>query len=330
MKKSLLSHIAGNFITQYENVANSSISYLLNNYSAAKKSLANILNIGELPSIRFITELATGENGRPDVTGVDENNNKIIIIEGKFWASLTSNQPLNYLNEIYEGGKILFLSPERRKSLLMIEIEKRVVDENQRALISVHSWAELIESIEYENSKKPNLSLTSDLSQLKSLCDQMDVEGMPPLSASDLDPMNGRIVYQLSDLLDDCRKIMSTWPETDFNKVKAVAYKTGYGFYFRAHHFGCQLLLSTYNWFTTKSCTPYWLHIGNTDFKRDERIVNILSHMDPKNTYDDLPNHYLPTYAINIKPGTDRSGTAKQITKRVREVLDFLNTNLKQ
>ncbi len=34
MEKSLLAHIAKNFISEYENVANSSIAYLLNEYKS--------------------------------------------------------------------------------------------------------------------------------------------------------------------------------------------------------------------------------------------------------------------------------------------------------
>ena len=53
-------------------------------------------------------------------------NGKAIIIEGKFWANLTHNQPVNYLKEIANDGKILFLAPEKRLISLKVEIEKGV------------------------------------------------------------------------------------------------------------------------------------------------------------------------------------------------------------
>lgn len=49
MQKSLLTHIASNFISEYENVANSSIAYLLNEYSSACEVLKNILGFSEAP-----------------------------------------------------------------------------------------------------------------------------------------------------------------------------------------------------------------------------------------------------------------------------------------
>ena len=327
MHKSLLSHIAGSFISQYENVANSSIAYLLNNYNQARIALEKSLELHTIQSIRFVTEFGTRENGRPDVTGIDANGSKLVIIEGKFWANLTSNQPSNYINELSPEGKILFLAPEKRKDSLCIQINKRIGFADNQNLISVFSWKEFIEKIEHENTKDPDIYLTSDLSQLKALCERMDVEGMPPLSASDLDPMNGRISYQLADLIDNCREVMINWPETDFKGVRAVANKSGYGFYFKMHGFGCQLMFSTYHWYTTKSSTPYWISIGNSDFKRDDSIVNIIRHLNSDNAYEDQPTG---TYGIVLSPGMDKNETVIHITNKVREVLNYIKENIQR
>ena len=83
MHKSLLAHIASNFISEYENVANSSIAYLLNEYTSPREALKNILGIDEVPT-HYFTELSTKSNGRPDITGFDINNNKIVSLFYKF------------------------------------------------------------------------------------------------------------------------------------------------------------------------------------------------------------------------------------------------------
>jgi len=124
----LLTHIASNFVSEYENVANCSIAYLLNTYPAARQALISILGIQNTPS-EYITELATDSNGRPDVTGIDENGNKIVIIEGKFWANLTPNQPRNYLKELADNGSLLFLAPECRVASLKITVAERLGEE---------------------------------------------------------------------------------------------------------------------------------------------------------------------------------------------------------
>ena len=110
MQNSLLAHIASNFITEYENVANSSIAYLLNEYPAAQEALKCVLGVENVPTY-YVTELSTDSNGRPDVTGLDDHGGKSVIIEGKFWANLTRNQTSNYLKEITDEGNKLFLAP---------------------------------------------------------------------------------------------------------------------------------------------------------------------------------------------------------------------------
>ena len=114
MQKSILAHIASDFISEYENVANSSIAYLLNEYPASQKVLKGVLDIDEVPTY-YKTEDSSKSNGRPDVTGYDLNQGKAVIIEGKFWANLTDNQPVNYLKELTSDGKILFLAPDKRR-----------------------------------------------------------------------------------------------------------------------------------------------------------------------------------------------------------------------
>ena len=318
MEQSLLAHIAGSFISQYENVANSSIAYLLNTYPTARIALGRILGVDDVP-FRYVVEMGAGENGRPDVTGITENGEKLLIIEGKFWANLTPNQPSNCLKELADGGKVLFLAPVKRQESLTSEVARRIGDPNALSSVIVMSWANYLDAVENENAKNPDFSLTSDLTQLRALCARMDVEGMPPLSVSDLDPMNGRITYQLADLLDECRELLWHWAETDFTGVRATGWKLGYGFYFRARGLGCQLFFSSFYWFTTKSATPYWLTIGDGDFERSEPILNALAHWDPEHTYDDQP---IAAYAIRVKPGMARRSVVDHIIETVQDAVN--------
>ena len=207
MQESLLSHIASSFISEYENVANSSVAYLLNKYPKAQVALQNILDVDNVPT-HYITELSTESHGRPDVTGLDVDGNKSVIIEGKFWANLTPNQPNNYLEELGDGGKLLFLAPNKRLGSLKTEINQRLNGESDKIVIS--SWENFLSLVEKENNENHNPFLASDLTQMKELCQKMDTEGMPPLSASDLDPMNGRIASHFSDVIDECNAILRT------------------------------------------------------------------------------------------------------------------------
>jgi hypothetical protein len=319
MQESLLSHIASNFISEYENVANSSIAYLLNNYTAARIALKEAIKADNVPTY-YVTELSTKSNGRPDVTGLDEEGNKTVIVEGKFWAILTENQPNNYLEELSPEGALLFLAPEKRVISLNQDILKRLNGENSKVII--YSWLNFINLIEKENNKKNNSYLTSDLLQLKELCLKLDSEGMPPLSWSDLDPMNGRLSYQLPDVIDECNKCLRTWSEASFKGLKSGGDKYGYGFYFLSFGITCRLYFSSYEWYTKDSQTPIWLNLYRDEIENFDSIINNLKHFDSDNTYSEMKH---VAYGIQLKPGMDKQLVVDHIVKTVKEVLTKAN-----
>jgi len=318
MQESLLSHIASRFISQYENVANASIAYLLNNYKTARNGFSELFGISNLPQ-HFAVELAAKDSGRPDVTGIDENGNSVLIIEGKFWANLTSNQPNNYFNVIDSNGFVIFLAPGKRVESLKKEINERLG--NESILISrvrVESWSRVIDAILIKNQQEHDYKLESDARQLLDLCNRMDVEGLPPLEDSDLDPMHGKITYQLADILDQCRELLRLQGYTDFNRLKATAWKLGYGFYFRGYGLTCQLCFSSQRWYTRESQTPIWLKIRDENWKKSNTILTMLKNVDPDNIYDD---EECTSYAIQLKTGLDREELVNHIVNKVNDIL---------
>lgn len=320
MSKSLLSHIATKFIKEYENAANSSIAYLLNEYPAALAALQSYLNINEIPN-NFETELATAKNGRFDIAGKNDEGQISLIIEGKFWANLTDNQPIGYLDELGNDGILLFLAPDRRLESLKYEVNKRTINKDTR--VQYISWNNLLNLIDNENNKNFDHQLNSDLAQLKELCKTMDEEGMPPLSSSDLSPMNGRINFQFADLIDDCNKLMRQWMVADFKGLKTTSAKDGYGFYFRAFGFGCQLCFSNYDWYTKKSQTPFFLYIWDKDFNENKDIYHFLNTFDRENAYDDFAS-----YAIILKAGMDKKEIINHLVSTSKDVLIYLDEKI--
>jgi hypothetical protein len=318
VRKSILAHIASNFISEYENVANSSICYLLNEYPAAQKALKNILDIGEVPSY-YKTEMSSPSNGRPDVTGIDANGDKTIIIEGKFWANLTENQPGSYLNVLEGNGRILFLAPAKRLASLELEIEERLGGKHEKVVC--RSWMDFLDQVGKENNKDHSNHLDSDLIQVKELCQKMDTEGMPPLSQSDLDPMNGRVASHFPDIVDECNSNLRKWDGSDFKGMMTTSHKYGHGFYFRGHNFQCYFGYNSFNWFTKNSHTPFWLYINDKEGNESEKINHALSVIDPANSYG-------KEYGIMLQTGMDKSQVVNHIVSNVIEVLDDLKSKL--
>ncbi len=322
MPKSILAHIASGFIPEYENVANSSIAYLLNEYPVSHNALKSVLDLDEVPTY-YETERATESNGRPDVTGFNVNFEKAVIIEGKFWANLTDNQPGNYLDELTENGKILFLAPEKRRESLLLEIEKKLNGEDDRVVVC--SWNKFLDLIEIENNKSHNHHLASDLNQIKELCQQMDAVGMPPLSESDLDPMNGRVASQFSDVVQECNSMIREWNHSDFSGLNATSTMYGYGFSFRVYNFGCFLSFDSRKWFAMATHTPIWLSIKEMPdtgaWKMSSKINHALNNFDSENSYDD-------EYGISLKSGWDKNQVVKHIVDRTNKILEYLNDRI--
>ena len=321
MQNSLLAHIASNFIVEYENVANSGICYLLNQYQTAREVLKARLELDKIPS-SFVTELATKQNGRPDVTGLSQSGEKQIIIEGKFWANLTDNQPKNYLQELSKNGKLLFLVPEKRLISLKAQIEKRFNGINSK--IVIYSWLDFLNQIERENHKNHNHKLASDLLQIKGLCQKMDTEGMPPLSISDLDPMNGKRLCHFSNIIDECNAILREWEYADFKKLKTQSSKYGHGFYFWGYSFGCYLHFDSKKWFTHDNHTPIWLSIktkGLKDWEESEKINHHLKEYDAINSFGCY-------YGISLVAGYDKNQTIDDIIQKTKAVLVDLNEKI--
>jgi len=318
MQNSLLSHIASNFISEYENVANSCIAYLLNEYPASQEALKVVLGVKNVPTY-YVTEMSTDSNGRPDVTGLDVDGSKSVIIEGKFWANLTENQPNNYLKELSKAGKILFLAPDKRLNSLELEIEKRTGGCSEK--IVIRSWSQFLNQIERENNKEHNHQLASDLLQMNELCRKMDTEGMPPLSESDLDPMNGRIVSNFADIIEECNPILKEWEFSDFKGTKTTSFKYGHGFYFRAHCFGCLLSFDSNKWFIRNNHTPIWVIIKNNEWKISERINHYLNEYDAFNSFGN-------EYGIILNAGMDKAQAIKHIVNKVKDALGYLNSKI--
>lgn len=275
-----------------------------------------MLDLSEVPTY-YKSELSTTSNGRPDVTGLDSNGDKTIIIEGKFWANLTDNQPGNYLKELAGNGRILFLAPAKRLASLELEIEERLNGKHEK--VTCRSWRDFLDQVEIENNKDHNSHLASDLIQIQELCQKMDTEGMPPLSRSDLDPMNGRVASHFSDIVDECNTNLRKWDFSDFKGTMTTSTKYGHGFYFRGHSFQCFFGYDSYNWFTKSSHTPFWLYIKDKEGKQTEKINHALSVIDPANSHGN-------EYGIMLQSGMDKGQVVNHIVDKVIEVLEGLKS----
>lgn len=127
---SLLAHVAPGLTTQFENLATESLLYLLRSYRDAHKAFVELVStIGYIPpsDLRFDTQVHMQHGNIPDLVGATEDKTGVLLVESKFWAPLTSNQPTGYLRRLPTGreGMVLFIAPERRRQALWQELVAR-------------------------------------------------------------------------------------------------------------------------------------------------------------------------------------------------------------
>ncbi|MCY4109403.1 MAG: hypothetical protein OXG11_10285 [Chloroflexi bacterium] len=115
---SLLGFIAQRHTIGLEDVATDALCFILSRSPSARQALSDFLkdDCGPLPIAKAQSWMPDAFGAIPDLACYDENDNLVALIESKFWAALTHNQPVTY----WQGppkdrpAVLLFLAPDYR------------------------------------------------------------------------------------------------------------------------------------------------------------------------------------------------------------------------
>jgi hypothetical protein len=204
---SLIAFIAQKHALPRENLATEILAEILR---AAKGSVLQDLlgTFGWHLSPSWDCQIHTQTKGKksfciPDIHVQDEDNNTLALIESKFQAGFTRNQPNSYLNEISEGALLLFVVPSERcqrafdklvelcrshdvSRKLRIDKSKVWVARVDGRILAVASWEATLRILEQSAarhlSKQQHQRISSDIEQLWRFCDVAEKETFPPLT----------------------------------------------------------------------------------------------------------------------------------------------------
>ena len=204
----VFSHIVQRHLSQQsEDVATEALAFILRSSEAARRAFAELLRGIEpdLGSLHFRVQQAKGDV-RPDMCGLDDSGKLHVLVENKFWAGLTENQPVEYLRVLEETAGpsvLLFVVPEARQETVWAELERRLdkatISHTARApsaaaprisetrigpTLALTSWRRLLAAIEAQLADEPRL--LHDLLQLRALCDAVDIDAFLPISSAEL------------------------------------------------------------------------------------------------------------------------------------------------
>lgn len=157
-------------------------------------------------------------DGQPDVSLYDADGRLRVLLENKFWAGLTDQQPVGYL-DILDGrpdAAVVFVAPRERIDPLWRELGRRCTaadrafeDEKHThdlvfaraggTVVAAISWGQLLATLESAAEKKVT---RRDIAQLRGLTDRMEREGFLPFRGEELsDSWTARQLMQYFDLI---------------------------------------------------------------------------------------------------------------------------------
>lgn len=301
-KTSLLAHLANRFTNQTETLATEALGYILSQSAPARGALQEMLRSGGAdvgPISRVETEFnvkvkakegAKSKEARIDLVGFGEGDAKRALIEVKFWAGLTENQPNTYLDELLkneEPSALLFVAPELRLDMLWAEVVRLAnEDEAQRFTLGVvvdaktnlrsavvnggphrlalTSWRAMLGEM---RGKSGDVTVEKDIDQLQALCDQQDRAAFLPLDAGEVGGNFSKRAVDVYNLYNDVVGRIRKEELVSFKGLAAGGTKPNYG---RFIHLGSHSTgISDAAWVgvhfefgTQHRETPFWMILG--------------------------------------------------------------------
>ena len=298
----LFAHIIPWLTDRIEDAAVEALGYILSNSPAARRALAETLKIGDIEfgPIDRVETWETGSEGEiPDLVCFDDKGEKQVLIEAKFWADLTKNQPNQYLKQLLEDRQdgpaaLLFVAPKARLDLLWPELcelakekfrlasisnsdpVRSATIENSSHHLQLTSWATLLESLEKAACGVGDNIAAADIRQLRGLTDQMDGDAYLPLRPEDLRSESAMYMLDVAHLVDDATYHASKNGWTDTEGARATPQRRGYGRFVSIGGVGTWFGIHSEGW-ARKRDTPLWLsfhennrvHLKRADLDKD-------------------------------------------------------------
>lgn len=192
-----------------------------------------------------------------------------MIIEARFWASLTPRQPSAYFDRLpMDAGLLLFMAPARRTDTLWHELLQRCRRGGREITIDVNlsqesrfarrqggrrlgltSWRTVLDAIRLGLVQGGDTLAVAELLQRRGLTDRMDSDVFLPFTGEELTSSLGTRVLQLCEIVDRTVERMVRSGVADTRNCRSSGGKYGvYSQFFRMGSAGCRVYSTPAGW----------------------------------------------------------------------------------
>lgn len=294
----LLAHLYPHIKGSQEDIATLSLQYLLMQSkelnSAFTKRISAIMHTELEDTMQYLCQVVGKDEGkeRPDMAGINSQGEEIILFEMKFYASLTENQPLTYLDRLSlnRGKGLVFICPTARRTNLWAKLEDYCKDREiehidngcikvNGIILAITTWAEIIELLE-QTTASVAIAYSSDVVQLKAYCNMIDDEAFIPFSAEDLSAGMASKCERYYQIVDEVIELLLADKTivTSKDGLKAAGYRRGYTRSLHIDDMTITINYDRYMWKNSKSVeTPFWIAFRDSRWHQDEKIKEKLT-----------------------------------------------------
>lgn len=350
----LLAYLGLRYATHPENMATEALAWLLRRAPAAENGLRRLLgSVGFTVPDQVHWSTQSSESGKdgtstiPDLVATDATGATPVVVEVKFWAGLTPNQPLGYLPRLPAGqpGILLFVAPAARGELLWGELTRIVrgaghavkltADDQLRCAVlddgahrvALVSWRTLLDVLETALVEAGQREYAGDLAQLASLANRMDSEAFLPLTSEDLTGQLARRWLNYTRLVDDITaRLIGDDPSVrkgpDGTWLGGSAASGWSGRYLNLAGRVCLLRVTAHPWAVDRA-TPLWLQVG---LKGKPPVSDTVAALTPLSGEPGrvFRRSDFVDVAIDLPTGVFYDAVLDQATDQVRRVQDTL------
>lgn len=347
---SLLASLSSKFRDKPENIATAALEHILGRSEVAREVLTSqaFLTLDPRPSVAFYRSQSQEDLTRPDLAGLDQNGNEVVLIEAKFWAGLTDQQPNGYLERLDDSrsSSLCFIVPEARRSSLWLEVLERVAQQSNsdqwldngkyskklssHLMLTMISWQGLLHSMIEATSAAGDLKTTHDIEQLVSFCEYLEQQGFIPFNFEELGPTIPRLLTQLTLVVDQIVDLGAASGRFSTKGFSATSARERFTRYFEVD--GVRIDLSVhYDYWIKYGISPVWLRFqgGNTgpEQKAFWRVREQFRRFELETSRRlFISSDGSPLFAIRLAMDVDIDRVVEEATSQIDEIVRLVNS----